>query len=251
LSAPNDSSTVSVAPAVALDVRTRGVIGADVRDCARAMIGAVLAHHNRVAEAARLRLTGANCAGGPVLVQVNLRVCGAPARVQVAGRSPARAVALGAARLQRQIRRPSTVWEPWPWPDPERRPLGVPGRGRIARLKTFPLQVGTPWQASAVMDAMDYDVHLFTDAETGEDAIVYRAGPTGVRLARQRSMHPPSMQVTEPMPVTEPVTVNPRRVATLTAAEGRRPAGRGLAAVRVLHRPRQPAREPAVPPLRR
>ena len=95
----------------------------------------------------------------------------------------------------------------------------MPGRGRIARLKTFPLQVGTPWQASAVLTAMDYDVHLYTDAETGEDAIVYRAGPTGLRLARQHSMHPPSTPASAPTPVIPPVTVNPRRVLTLTAAE--------------------------------
>mgnify|MGYP007061293597 CR=1 FL=1 len=41
------------------------------------------------------------------------------------------------------------------------------------------------------MDAMDYDVHLFTDAETGEDAVVYRGGPSGLRLARQHTMYPP------------------------------------------------------------
>src|SRR5262245_33364937 len=144
--------------AAALDVRTRGVVGADVRDCAEAMIRAVLAHHQRVADAARLRLAGANCAGGPMLVQVNLRVCGAPARVQVAGRTPAQAVAAGTARLACQIRRLSATGQAWPWPDPQRRPLGVPGPGRITRVKTVPLQTGTPWQASAVMTAMDYDV---------------------------------------------------------------------------------------------
>jgi len=62
------------------------------------------------------------------------------------------------------------------------------------------------------MNAMDYDITLFTDAETGEDAVVYRSGPTGLRLARQRTMRPPSL------PVLLPLTVNAHRVATLTAA---------------------------------
>jgi hypothetical protein len=176
------------------------------------MISAVLAHHTKAAAGTRLRLAGAACASGPMLVQVNLRVCGAPARVQVAGRSAAAAIAAAAARLDRQIRRLSTAWEPWPWPDPERRVLGVPGHGQIARLKTYRLSVGMPCQASAVMNAMDYDVHLYTDAETGEDAIVYRAGPAGLCVARQHSMHPPSM------PVTLSLTINPRKVPTLTPA---------------------------------
>lgn len=57
---------------------------------------------------------------------------------------------------------------------------------------------------------MDYDAHLFTDAETSEDAVIYRAGQTGLRLARQRSMRPPST------PVNLPLTVNPRKTPTLT-----------------------------------
>lgn len=30
---------------------------------------------------------------------------------------------------------------------------------------------------AAVLSAMDYDVYLYTDADTGEDAVVYRSGP--------------------------------------------------------------------------
>jgi hypothetical protein len=190
-----------------------------VRDYAEAMICAVLGHHQRVADAARLRLAGANCAGGPMLVQVNPRVCAAPARVQITGRTPAQAIAEGAARLACQIRRLSRTGQAWPWPAPQRRPLGVPGPGRITRVKTVPLRTGKPWQASAVMTAMDYDAHLFTDADTGKDAIIYGAGPTGLALARQRRMHPPSQPPTGPTPIAAPIVVNPRRVPALTAAE--------------------------------
>jgi hypothetical protein len=184
------------------------------------MIGAVLTHHGMTGDTVRVRLSGSACGGAPALVQVNLRVCGAPARVQVAGGTAAQAIAAAAARLERQIRRLTTRWQPWPWPDPERRPLGVPGEGRIVRRKAYRLHVGAACQANAAMNAMDYDVHLFIDAGTGEEAVVYRAGPTGIRIARQRGMHPPAL------PARLPLTVNARRVPILTPAE----AGRQLAA---------------------
>ncbi len=45
------------------------------------------------------------------------------------------------------------------------------------------------------MDAMDYDVHIFTDTTTGEEAVVYRAGPAGLRLARQHRERLPVARV--------------------------------------------------------
>lgn len=194
-------------------VRVDGLVTGDERDCAEAMIGAVLTHHGATAGDARLRVTGGRCAGGPGLVQVNLRVHGAPARVQVPGRTIVEAIAAAAARLDRQVHRLATAWEQWPWPDPERRALGVPGRGSIARVKTVRLHTAMPCQAAAVLSAMDYDAHLFRDAETGEDAVVYRSGPTGLRLARQRVMRPPSSRSALPL------TVNPHKTPRVTAEQ--------------------------------
>lgn len=207
----SDAVSAAAAGGAGVEVQARGRVGDQERGCAQAMIAAVLAHH-KITGGARVRLTGANCVNGPALVQVNLRVGGVRARVQVPGRDAARAIAASATRLERQIRRLPTAWEPWPWPDPERRSLGVPGRGQVARVKTIRLHVGGPGQATAAMNAMDYDFHLFTDAETGEDTVVYRAGPTGVRLARQRSMRPPVM------PLRLPLTVNARQIPTLGTA---------------------------------
>jgi hypothetical protein len=164
---------------------------------------------SRLRDGARVRLSGGVCAGGPALMQVNLRVNGAPARVQLAGATPTQTVDETAHRLRRQLRRLTTAYEPWPWPDPQRRPLGVPMAGTVRRHKNYRLHVGSPCQAAAFMNAMDYDVMLFVDAETGEDAVVYRSGPTGVRLARQHSMRPPSL------PTLLPLTVNAHRVPAL------------------------------------
>lgn len=196
---------------ITLGVRTKGDVGDDDRDRAQAMVTDVLIRHRHAIGDARLRLSRLDRA--PLLVQVNLRVCGAPARIQVTGPDPATAITTAAGRLDRQIRRLTTAWEPWPWPDPERSAFGVPGEAAISRVKTYRLIAGMPCQAAAYLNAMDYDVFLYTDAETGEDAIVYRAGPTGLTLARQRTMRPPSL------PVTLPLTINPRATPTLTPAE--------------------------------
>ncbi|WP_327002177.1 sigma 54 modulation/S30EA ribosomal C-terminal domain-containing protein [Dactylosporangium sp. NBC_01737] len=198
-------------PAGEVEVRSRGAIGGDERECARTMVAAVVTRHH-LAGGARVRLTGGHHPGGPVVVQVNLRVSGAPARIQIAGPDPAAAVSAGAVRLDRQVKRLLTGWEPWPWPDPERRALAIPGSDRITRRKTVPLRPRRACQAASMLAAMDYDVCLFTDADTGEDAVIYRAGPTGLRVARQRGMRP------APASGTPAPTVNSRRTPVLTPA---------------------------------
>ncbi|WP_238015754.1 sigma 54 modulation/S30EA ribosomal C-terminal domain-containing protein [Dactylosporangium sp. AC04546] len=192
---------------IGLGVVTDGEVGA-----ARGMVSAVLAHHG-VADGARVRLTGAACGSGPVVAQVNLRVSGAPARVQVTGRDALDAAVAVAVRLERQVRRLTTRWEAWPWPDPERRALAVPGPGDVTRVKHLELKAGPPCRAAAFMAAMDYDFCLFTDAGSGEDAVVYRSGPTGLRLARQYRMHP------DTSPGHLGLSVNARRTPVLDRAE--------------------------------
>jgi sigma 54 modulation/S30EA-like ribosomal protein len=210
---PAPSVPRSTSGADILDMRVKGAVDADDRDYAYVVISAVLARHRTTTDHAHVRLDGANGPDGPRLVQVNLTVSGAPARTQVAGSSMLTAISRAAVRLDRQIRRLTIAWEPWPWPDPERRCLAMPGEGNIARLKTFRLHIVTPGQAVAILNAMDYDAHLFTDSETGEDAVVYRAGPTGLCLARQCTKRPPSM------PSVLPLTIDPGRPRTLTPAQ--------------------------------
>jgi hypothetical protein len=183
-----------------------GVSDAEI-ECAEAMVGAVLARHRRAVGPARLRVSTSTSGAG--LIQVNLPVHGAPARIQVPAGTVIGAISAAAVRLDRQIRRLTTTWQPWPWPDPERAPLGVAGVAPVVRRKAYRLRTATPCQARASMDAWDYDAFLFADAQTGEDAIVYRSGPTGLSLARQRTMHPPSL------PPSVTLTVNPRRTPTL------------------------------------
>jgi len=191
------------------DLLLQGSVRQDEADCARTMIGAVLVRHH-LTDRVRVRLTVAPGRSGPVVVQVNLRLFGAPARVQVAARTAAEAIAAVVVRLDRQIKRLSGAWEPWPWPDPERLALSEPGGAAITRRKTVALGPRRSCQAGSFLAAMDYDVSLFADADTGEDAVVYRAGPTGLRIARQRSMRPPAPTGTPAL------TVNPRPTPVLT-----------------------------------
>ncbi|MGW4066388.1 sigma 54 modulation/S30EA ribosomal C-terminal domain-containing protein [Nocardia grenadensis] len=159
---------------------------------------------------ARLRITAPE--RGPLVIQVNLRIAGGAARVQTLTRRDGDALST-VRRLEWQITALRGVWRPRPWPDPTRQPLDTPGPGELVRRKPVPVVRCHPSTAAAVMDAMDYDTHLFVDADTGEDAIVYRAGPSGLRLAHCHSVHPP------PAPSGAwACTVNPRPAPPLTEA---------------------------------
>src|SRR5258708_1486539 len=85
-----------------------------------------------------------------------------------------------------------------------RPPLVPVAHPRIVRVKTYPLIVCPAQVAAAYMDAMDYDIHLFTDSESGQSAAVHRTGPTGYRLTRLRPTAPPRQTrmplVTDPRP---------------------------------------------------
>lgn len=170
-----------------------------------------LLRRERVPGGARLRITGSDHDDGPLLVQVNLRIDETPARVQTMTHGPGDALPV-VLRLERQIRALRAPWQPRPWPDPTRRPLDFLGPGEPTRRKSVTLAVERPLAAATVLDAMDYDAHLFTDADTGEDAVIYRAGPHGLRLARQHSVHPPRSATDGP----GPLTINPRPAPALT-----------------------------------
>lgn len=146
---------------------------------------------------ARLRITGPNCDVGPFLVQVNLRLGDTPTRIQTLTSGAGDALPV-VVRLDRQLTALRAPSRPRPWPDPTGRLLDTPMPGGVARRKIVAVRTVSPLQAAGVMDAMDYDVHLFTDADTGEDAVVYRGGPSGLRLARQRGARPSLPDVEEP-----------------------------------------------------
>ncbi|AVH24255.1 sigma 54 modulation/S30EA ribosomal C-terminal domain-containing protein [Nocardia cyriacigeorgica] len=172
-----------------LAVTTRGAVPpADVTRAVRA-IGRVLRRHHLDA-AAHVRVTAPADADAPTVVQANIHSRDTRTRVQVPG-PRGFAVTFAAERLDRQIARLGADPTPRVWPDPARPPLArVTEQRPITRRKDYALVTSTPAQAIEVLDAMDYDVHLFTDAATGEEAVVHWIDPDGVHMIRQHTTDP-------------------------------------------------------------
>ena len=196
-------------------VSSAGPISGSAADRLVAEVSAVLDHRS-VTGGARVRLAPVGCAGG-ALVQINVRAGETPTRAQTVT-TGWDDLSAAVNRLDRQILGACRRWCPRPWPDRTRRILSASVEAVVCRRKTCALQRLTPLQALATMDAMDYDVHLFTDSETGEDAVVYRAGPWGLRLARLRCMRlPEGLLSASSGPVS--LVVNPRAVPALTEGD--------------------------------
>ncbi|MCZ2527758.1 sigma 54 modulation/S30EA ribosomal C-terminal domain-containing protein [Streptomyces sp. HB2AG] len=146
--------------------------------------------------AVRIRLTPA-AGPAPLVAQVNAEISGRRIRVQVAAPHLNALLDRLAGRLAKCFAQASRGWSPRPWPDPEGAavravPQVLPGvEPRIVRVKAPQLVWCSPAVAAMTMDAMDYDVHLFTDPDTERDAVVYRVGPTGYRVARTVAAGPP------------------------------------------------------------
>lgn len=197
-------------------VRTAGDVLDSARDYVRRQVAAFARRLPNQSLSAQVKLTvfARPSVPLPALAQANLSLAGQPVRAQVAAAFFQEAGRLLRTRLGEQVTRLTHPGEPRGWPDtgthrPEPAPC-PPDRRAIARRKCYPLTACTPDQAALTMDVMDYDVHLFVDAETGEDSVVYRVGPTGYRLARLSGMAPPTG------PSAVPLTLNPHRVPTLT-----------------------------------
>ncbi|WP_051738435.1 sigma 54 modulation/S30EA ribosomal C-terminal domain-containing protein [Kitasatospora setae] len=171
----------------------------------------------------RVRLTAAP---GRVLAQVNAEVDGRRVRVQLAARTAGEAAERLADGLRRRVRAVSASWRPRPWPSAE--PAAEPGTGpaaarsgRIVRVKSPALVWCSPDAAVRTLDAMDYDIHLFTDPATETDAVVHRIGPTGYRLARTLPAGPPHRPAT-PLtlsPLPAPPLTDRQAAARLTTAD--------------------------------
>jgi hypothetical protein len=150
----------------------------------------------------------------PVLVQANAQVDGRPVRAQVAASFFIEAGRLLRVRLAEQVTRLANSSAPRQWPahgaslvEPVPRPVGPP---RIVRRKPCELRTCSPDEAALTMDVMDYDFHLFIDADTGQDSMIARVGPTGYRLTRLSGVCPPSA------PPAMPMTINVHPVRQIT-----------------------------------
>jgi len=189
------------APDVLVDVR--GKVSAEAVEYARSRIRAVAA---RVGEPvlqvrAKLTMTAGPGVARPAIAQAGLDVNGRVVRAHVAAETMREAVDFLHDRLRLRLARTARNWEArrgglpssgeHEWRHAGRQPVHrpdyyarPPGEREIVRHKSFALAVETADEAAYEMDVMDYDFHLFTDAATGLDSVIYRGGLTGYRLSR-------------------------------------------------------------------
>lgn len=121
-------------------------------------------------------------------------------------------------RLREQAARLAHPDRPRAWPDPtgsrSRLTINSATTGRRdLRYKHYVLSRCRPDEAALTMDVMDYHFHLFVDADTESDSVIYRVGPTGYRLVRLAGMAPLAG------PVAVPVAVDVHSVPRLTPVE--------------------------------
>ncbi|MFJ9841597.1 sigma 54 modulation/S30EA ribosomal C-terminal domain-containing protein [Kitasatospora sp. NPDC101155] len=179
----------------------------------RARIAAAAQGANALVEALKVRLSAT---GSGVLAQVNAEVDGRRVRVQETSQGFAKAVDRIGEQLRRRIAAVNGTWKPQPWPQPgppaELAGAVASSRDRqITRVKSPSLVWCSPEAAVRTLDAMDYDIHLFIDPATETDAVVYRTGPTGYRLARTTAAPPSRCAV--------PLTLSPHGARRLSAEQ--------------------------------
>ena len=212
-----------------VDVETRGKVSARAVGYARSRIVVLAKHTNEPILYARAKLTQAGdpALSRPSVAQANLDLDGRPVRAQATGETMFEAIDLLHDRLLRRLDRMAQHWEarrggrPTPgeheWrhgEEPAHRSDHYPrpaDEREIVRHKSFALAAETPDEAAFEMDVLDYDFHLFTDVDTHLDALLYRAGPTGYRMARAAPGPVPSTAVA--------LTVSPQPAPRLEVSE--------------------------------
>ncbi|MEV0594650.1 ribosome hibernation promotion factor [Nonomuraea cavernae] len=217
------NAPVAIEPA---DVRveTRGPVRQGAVEHARQAIAALarLAHEPVLYARIKLTAPAAPDVKRPYTAQANLDVSGRLIRAQASGSSMYQALDLLEERVRTRLRRTARHWGELRgrhWPEREAslpvlpRPRREPDVEReIVRHKTLGAYRATPEEAAFDMEQLDFDFYLFTEAGSGQDSVLYRAGD-GYLLAQ-----------VEPRPealgeVMMPLTVDPGPAPRLTTAE--------------------------------
>lgn len=161
-----------------LVVRTRGAVPA--ADMMHTIDGICHALRNTsISSSGCLRISRRNLRG--VLYQINADINGQSCRVQIMG--PA---ATAIERFSRHIDtvRAGAAARFLPYPDNRALFITTPPQP-VVRRKAVQLLTLKPAAAHEAMYRMDFATFLFRDADTGENAVVYRAGDHQVGVIRQ------------------------------------------------------------------
>ena len=210
---------------------TRGEVSPDMAEYAAEKVRGLAKYCPEPVLHARVTLTRLPnpAAERPATAQVNLDLNGRPVRAQADGTSVREAVDVVHSKLRSMLPEFGRHWEairggvPSPaldeWrhrSEPTDRPATFPRppeERQVVRRKSFTLARESVDDAVAEMNQMDYDFHLFTEVGSGEDSVVYRAAPTGYRLA-QVNPQPDRIEASETAP-----TVSEHPAPRLTAEE--------------------------------
>ncbi|MGN6245639.1 MAG: ribosome hibernation promotion factor [Motilibacteraceae bacterium] len=201
-----------VRPVLEVQVEAPDDVAAVDRDYARDKVAALGQRIGRPVLYARVRLTVSHDRAvlRPHGARAQLDVDGRPLRAHASAQSVREAVDALDARLRDRLERllpdweslrggvPRTLpkqWRPGEWrhgAQPTERADWFPRppeERRLLKHKSFALPVETPDEAAFSMEMLDDDFHLFTDLESGQDALLSRADPPAYRLAL---LDPPS-----------------------------------------------------------
>lgn len=182
-----------------LEIATKGNVGEEMRAYADEKIRRVTRLAPRPILYGRVALTMHEnpTVDRPASVKANLDLSGQRVRAHVAAPTVREAIDRLESRLQRQFEimsdRRETRRQPVAAQDGEwrhgavsaHRPTWYPrpeDEREILRSKTFEVGEQTPGDAAMDMELLDHDFHLFTNADTGRDAVVYRADGGAVAL---------------------------------------------------------------------
>ena len=214
-----------------VDVTTHGRLPG-AADYARSKIGGLGRLTHRPVLYARVKLTRHPdpTVERPVLAQANLDVDGRLVRVQVEGVTAREAIDGLESRLRHRLERTAEHWEALrgkvpvagghEWrhqSEPTHRPGYFPRSAderRIVRRKAFTPAVCTVDEAAVELDLLDYEFHLFTERGTGMASVLYRAGPTGYRLAQVIPASPEQLA-----PFELPLTISAQPAPCITVEQ--------------------------------
>ncbi len=189
------------APEVRVQTESRGAVPGDAAGLAVDKVRSALRAAHKPVLFARVKLTMAAdpAVERPAIAQANIDLSGRLIRAQAAAATMRQAIDLLHDRLRVRLEHAARNWEAIRG----REPMGIPHEWRrqsphahrpayfprpleertVMRHKSYALRRQSPQEAIADMELLDYDFHLFTEQDTGQDSVVYRS-ESGYRLAQ-------------------------------------------------------------------
>lgn len=171
-----------IAPEIVVEVR--GEIASDLADYARERMAEVLVYTGPVLRVhVRVMRHGDPARDNPITAHANVDLDGRPVVVHAAAGKPRAAVDLLVERMRHRLERIRRDRRPH-HPQASGRTGQPPVEPEIIRHATSSPTPCSVDEAVVEMDDLGLDFHLFVETSTGQDAVVYHDGPTGLRLTR-------------------------------------------------------------------